>query len=45
MKISSCCDYPVEFHFGDDNDDIGICTKCGEWAGVWDDEESEDCPS
>lgn len=42
MKISSCCDCPVEFDFGDD---IGICTKCGEWAGVWDDEELQECPS
>jgi hypothetical protein len=43
--LSSCCGSPVwgEIDKSSDNkeDWCGICSRCKDWSGVWDDEDEE----
>ena len=39
MLIASCCDAPIEGETCDD--EVGVCSACGEWSEIYDDEEDE----
>ena len=40
MYLSECCDAPIDGEIlGEGEDAIAVCSKCGEWMGVYEEDE------